>query len=111
MKLNQTKQCKTCPWKVSTTVADIPNYIRDKHENLITTIADSTGNLSKIGQSVKIMACHKSSDGKEYECIGWLHNQLGKGNNIPLRMQMMYSNVKNIVLDGEQVASFDETFR
>ena len=58
------------------------------------------------------MACHNSSDGHEYECIGWLYNQLGSGNHIPLRMQMIYcSNVKEIEVDGEQVASFGETFK
>lgn len=35
------------------TVADIPNYSIDRHEKLIDTIADETGNLSKIGQPIK----------------------------------------------------------
>ena len=70
MKLNHTKQCKTCPWKLSATVADIPNYTRDRHENLANTIADETGNLSQINQPLRIMACHHSIDGNEYECIG-----------------------------------------
>ena len=111
MKLNQTKQCKTCPWKKSATVADIPNYDVDRHENLIDTIADETGNVSGIGQPITIMACHHSSDGNEYECIGWLYNQLKSGNHIPLRMQMTFcSNVSEIEVDGEQKESFDETF-
>lgn len=111
MKLNHTKQCKTCPWKMSATIADIPNYDVDRHQKLIDTIADETGNLSKIGCPMKIMACHHSSNGHEYECIGWLHNQLGNGNHIPLRMQMMYcSSVKEIELDGEQKDTFQDTF-
>ncbi|AGZ61812.1 MAG: hypothetical protein AV945_gp05 [Phormidium phage MIS-PhV1B] len=110
MKLNQTKQCATCPWKKSTTVAEIPNYTRDRHEKLANTIADETGNLSKIGCPIKMMACHHSSDGHEYECIGWLYNQLGSGNHIPLRMIYCF-NVKEIEVDDEQVASFDETFK
>ena len=111
MKLLQTKQCKTCPWKLSTTVVDIPHYDRTRHENLIDTIADETGNLSGINSPIKIMACHHSIDGKEYECIGWLYNQLGSGNHIPLRMEMMLcSNANKIEVDGEQKDTFDETF-
>jgi hypothetical protein len=109
MKLLQTKQCKTCPWKKSAKVADIPNYSRDRHCNLINTIAHP-GDISKINQPLKVMACHHSSENKEYECIGWLYNQLGSG-NIILRMQMMRcSNVKEIDIDGEQKNTFDETF-
>jgi len=70
MKLTQTKQCKTCPWKANSTVADIPNYSIDRHKNLINTIADDTGNLSKINEPLKIMACHYSTDNKESACIG-----------------------------------------
>ncbi len=112
MKLKQTKQCKTCPWKLSATVADIPNYTRDRHENLANTIADETGNLSEINQPLRIMACHHSRDGNEYECVGWLYNQLRNGNHIPLRIQMMRcSNVSQIEVDGEQKNTFAETFR
>ncbi len=111
MKLKQTKQCKTCPWKLSATVADIPNYDRQQHKNLANTIADETGNLSGINSPLRIMACHHSRDGNEYECIGWLHNQLGRGNNIPLRLQMTRcSNSSQIEVDGEQKDTFDETF-
>ena len=111
MKLKQTKQCKTCPWKLSTTVADIPNYSVENHESLRATIADETGNLDKIQckkLKLGVMTCHKSI---KSPCVGWLDNQLSTGNNIPLRIQMMYySNAKEIEVDGEQKNSFDETF-
>ena len=96
MKLNQTKQCKTCPWKADTTVTDIPNYSLDRHLNLASTIADLSGNLPTINEPLKVMACHNSSEGKEYECIGWLNNQLGAG-NIPLLLKMRHcSNTSEI---------------
>ena len=109
MKLKQTEQCKTCPWKLSTTVADIPNYSIETHEDLRDTIADETGNVNQIqDKAVNVMTCHKSIKSM---CVGWLHNQLGKGGNIPLRMQMMfYSNVREIEIDGEQKDTFEETF-
>lgn len=111
MKLNQTKQCKTCPWKLGTTVADIPNYQIDKHEGLISTIA-IPGDVSQINKPITNMACHHSADGDERECIGWLHNQLCNGNNIPLRMRMMLcENANEIEIDGEQKNSFSDTFQ
>ena len=56
------------------------------------------------------MACHESPVGEESHCVGWLINQLGPGNNIPLRMDMMKcENVKDIQLVGEQHSSFSET--
>ena len=111
MKLTQTKQCRTCPWRKRSRVADIPNYQRSLHESLISTIANSDGNISKINEPVRIMACHYSKDGAELECIGWLMNQLGAGNNIPLRIRMMgCSNTSEIKLDGAQKETFEETF-
>ncbi|MCC3459774.1 MAG: hypothetical protein EAZ73_09000 [Oscillatoriales cyanobacterium] len=112
MKLNQTKQCKTCPWKISTTVTDIPNYSLEQHINLSNTIADDTGNLCGINRPLVVMGCHHSTVGKEYECIGWLHNQLGNGNNIPLRLRMMCcENANEIEIDGKQKHSFSDTFQ
>ena len=112
MELTHIQQCKTCPWKKSSKVADIPNYNCSLHKSLIDTIADDEGNLSKIGQQIKIMACHYSKDGAEKECVGWLNNQLGAGNNIPLRMRMMHcSNITDIKLDGLQKETFEETFQ
>ena len=110
MKLSQTKQCKTCPWKVSASVDDIPNYSPETHNALWDTIADKTGNANQISrETVVVMTCHKSI---KSECIGWLHNQLGKGNNIPLRLQMKFcENVNLIEIDGRQKENFEETFK
>ena len=106
--LTQTKQCKNCPWKKSVTVADIPNYCVKTHEALRETIADETGNVSQIQcKNITVMTCHKSI---RSPCVGWLHNQLGRGSNVPLRIQMMsYSNAKEIEVDGKQKDTFDET--
>ena len=116
MKLKQTKQCKTYPWKLSTTVADIPNYCLETHKALRDTIADATGNVRDIQcKNITVMTCHKSIRSlrarSASSCVGWLHNQLGKGSNVPLRIHMMYySNAKEIEIDGEQKNNFDETF-
>ena len=105
-KLGHPKQCATCPWKKSTTVENIPKYEVEKHQELSETIADMNALLS----TTKNMACHYD-EGEGRYCIGWLSNQLGPGNNIPLRMRFMQcENVNEIQLDGEQVSSFEETF-
>lgn len=56
------------------------------------------------------MACHESPIGKEQYCIGWLYNQLGEGNNIPLRIQMRNcENLKDMHIVGEQHSRFEDT--
>lgn len=103
------QQCKTCPWKKGNKCENIPNYDRSLHEKLIDTIADEDSLLAISQPLVRVMACHYSTNGNQTECVGWLHNQLGAGNNIALRLRMLGSGVK-IILDGEQKQSFDETF-
>lgn len=104
-KLQRTKQCKNCPWKLSVNPADIPNgFDYDSHKRILE-------NAPKEGQiyveKLHIMSCHNSNDNDEMFCIGWLKNQLGSGNNIPLRIKMMnYSNVSKIKTFGKQKADF-----
>ena len=101
-RLRRTKQCEKCPWRVDVDPNDIPNgYRRDIHESLERTIAEP-GAFS-VGGTLRIMACHESPVGEEMHCVGWLVNQIGEGNNIPLRIEMMKcENAKDIQLVGEQ---------
>ena len=107
------KQCKACPWKVSTVPdRDIPNgYACDKHANLKSTIA-RPGDLRGIGRSLHVMACHESPVGDEQPCVGWLANQLGPGNNMALRMRARHDKrLSQFELDGEQHKTFGATLR
>lgn len=53
------------------------------------------------------MACHESHAA---HCLGWLANQIGAGNNIPLRIRMMdCENAGAIKLRGEQHERFEDT--
>jgi hypothetical protein len=108
MKLKRTKQCNKCPWKVSTNPYDIPNgYEVEKHENLSDTIARDTQILIR---ELRVMQCHEATTDKSEHCIGWLHNQLGIGNNIPLRISMMQcENIREIETEGEQHQRFEDT--
>jgi len=106
MKLERTKQCKTCPFKKGNDPFDIPNYDEELHEGLKSTIATDLS----FGDSLKIMACHYSKIGNETPCVGWLVNQLGAGNNIGLRLKMMScENADEIEVFGEQHEKFEDT--
>ena len=105
-KLKRTKQCAKCPWRKDVDPHDIPNgYCEVKHAALIKTIA-TPGHLGK-GESLPVMACHETADS---HCIGWLSQQAGPGNNIPLRIQLMScENASKVKLVGEQHDRFEDT--
>jgi len=109
MKLKRTKQCAKCPWRKDVNPHDIPNgYSVEKHKALKRTIADQDNPLSTVtGGKSKVMACHETDDA---HCVGWLMNQLGPGNNIGLRIQMIRcENIKEVRLIGEQHERFEDT--
>ena len=103
--LKQTKQCKTCPWIVGNDPFDIKNYDPALHKGLECTISrDATLHPTNA------MACHCSKEGEEFECLGWLMNQLGPGNNIALRIKFLHcDNIKDVELIGEQHKRFEDT--
>jgi hypothetical protein len=108
MKLIRTIQCDKCPWKVTTNPFDIPDgYCPAKHANLKSTISDGQFRLSN---TINCMACHHSNGNDEMYCVGWLHNQLGVGNNIGLRIQMLKcENIRDLKIVGEQHRYFEDT--
>lgn len=104
------KQCSKCPWRVDVDPHDIPHgYCEVKHRNLKKTIAVQ-GDISSLGSELPVMACHEFPDGREQPCVGWLHNQLGPGNNIALRLRAMRdSSLYKYELVGEQHETFEDT--
>ena len=106
--LGREKQCEKCPWKTSTDPHDIPHgYSEEAHCALEGTIA-RPGEFN-IGGSLRVMACHESPVGKETECLGWLFNQLGSGNNIGLRILMSGYDLSRVELIGDQHETFEDT--
>mgnify|MGYP006445243991 FL=1 len=106
-KTNERRQCAKCPWKVSTDPHTIPNgYTEEAHSALESTIAEGFGSLRS---APKMMACHESPVGAEEPCVGWLVHQLGPGNNFGLRMQALGGRFGDLVVDGEQHETFEET--
>lgn len=107
MEIIRTKQCGNCPWKKDSNLDKIPEYDRLKHLDLATTIAEP----GSLDSSFDTMGCHESFEGDEL-CVGWLVNQIGVGNNIPLRIRMMQcSNAKDLEVFGEQFQTFEEMLR
>lgn len=100
------KQCKACPWKVSTVPErDIPGgYCAKKHRSLKSTIAEGYDGMPLVQ-----MACHEFPIGKEQVCVGWLANQLGPGNNIGLRLRAAHGLIPPFLLDGAQHETFEDT--
>ncbi len=108
-KLKRVRQCQKCPWKVGVDPNDIPNgYTRENHEALACTIAEPAS-LSR-SSVMRVMSCHEHDTEEQVHCVGWLHHQLGRGNNIALRMHMLScENVGALRVDGEQHQSFEDT--
>lgn len=100
-------QCKACPWRKDVDPhRDIPGgYCATKHRNLRETIADGPS----LGRELKVMACHESKPGREFACVGWVANQLGPGNNIAVRLQVMAGRIPPPRLVGEQHERFEDT--
>ena len=101
-------QCKTCPWKVSTVPErDIPNgYCVELHESLRDTIQSG---LESLFCGEMAMSCHYSKPGEDFACAGWLHNQLGPGNNIAVRLAIATGQLPVPEVDGDQHETFDAT--
>lgn len=106
-KLKRVNQCAKCPWRVDVDPFEIPNgYSVDLHRELASTIAEP-GSLRSTGRA---FACHEHDPHEGVHCVGWLVNQLGEGNNLPLRIQMMScENGRAIRVHGEQHRTFADT--
>jgi len=103
------KQCEKCPWRVDVDPNDIPNgYSRELHAALEDTIA-TLGVLDTPG-GLRMMACHDTPEGREQACVGWMMNQLGPGNNIPLRVHVIHNrDLADVETVGDQHATFEDT--
>lgn len=103
-------QCKSCPWKVGCIPdEEIPGYDRELHEKLTRTIASGIESIPR--DRIHIMACHYSKTGAEHACAGWLHNQLGPGNNIGVRIMVSRGAFPVPEVDGEQHECFEDTIQ
>ena len=106
------RQCKACPWKVSTVPErDIPGgYCVEKHKGLAATVADPANPKQLLSRKIKVMACHESDPERPFACVGWLANQLGRGNNLALRLMVLSDpSMADFELDGPQHETIEDT--
>lgn len=114
MKRTDIHQCKSCPWRVSCVPErDIPNYDRDLAKGLRNTLVSGEDSLRPVlaGDTMRIMACHYSEPGDEFPCAGWLHHQIGRGNNIGARIMVMTGRMPMPHVTGEQHERYEDTLR
>lgn len=80
---------------------DIPGqYSAEKHARLIQC---QSGGVEGLRDPIRAMACHESSPGREYPCVGWLVNQLGPGNNLALRLRAITTGeYRDLQVEGDQ---------
>lgn len=64
------KPCTSCPWRVDQDATDIPNFDIELAEGLADCCPDKRGMGPDFGASM--FACHKSKDGAEIACAGWM---------------------------------------
>lgn len=108
MEIKNNIQCKHCPWKVSADLTKIPNYNRQQHLDLEPCIAKDCTDFTNR----PVMSCHNSKECCPEPCIGYLVNQLGIGNNIPLRLKVRnWDGIESIKTVGKQLETFEETLR
>jgi Family of unknown function (DUF6283) len=106
------RQCAVCPWKTTTNPFDIPGYDPAKHYTLKETIAQGDAIEQMTNPDpLRQMACHLTT-GKRVSlpCVGWLHHQLGEGNNIRLRIAVSDGDIDaDYELVGDQHSTFEDT--
>lgn len=110
--MKKVAQCKSCPWRVDCVPErDIPNgYSVELHENLRGTCTSGLVSITSLLDGVqRIMACHYSEPGQEFPCAGWLHNQLGPGNNIAVRLGVATGRLPVPEVVGDQHERFEDT--
>lgn len=79
------KQCKRCPWKVSTG-KNIPNGFAEDARERLQRMTAVPGSLER---TERMMQCHETPNEEPLPCVGWLVHQLGSGNNLRLRMAVI----------------------
>lgn len=64
------KPCGSCPWRQDQDARDIPGFDLQKAEGLRACCPDERGFGPDFGAAM--FACHKSREGEEFPCAGWL---------------------------------------
>lgn len=94
-------QCKTCPWRVEVKPSrDVPNYDPGIYARMRETLREGVTALTE--RTRKIMECHNGKRGANRPCAGWLHHQIGVGNNLGVRLSVSMERLPMPKVLGEQ---------
>lgn len=74
--------CEECPWRLDQPVG---RFTPERYEVLRDTCRDPDGGNAGFG--APLFACHKTPDGRETACAGWL--AVEGWNNVPVRMAVL----------------------
>lgn len=99
--MKMVKQCESCPWRVDVKPSrDVPNFgpgIYDRMQASLRTGLESMAEKTRL-----VMECHNGKRGANRPCAGWLHHQIGVGNNLGVRLAVMTGRSPVPKIDGEQ---------
>ena len=100
------KQCKTCPWRVAVKPSrDVPDYDPGIYERMQSTLRSG---IDAMFERVRVvMECHNGKRGAKRACAGWLHHQIGIGNNLGVRLSVMTGRLPVPKVSGPQHETFD----
>lgn len=104
--MKEVRQCGSCPWRAAVVPArDVPDYapgIYARMKASLRTGIESAGEETRI-----VMECHNGKRGANRACAGWMHHQLGVGNNIGVRLRVMAGHLPAPKIDGAQHEDLD----
>jgi hypothetical protein len=92
--------CRTCPWRVEQHADEIPGFVLDLAEGLVSTTSDQLG--------APVFACHQSKNGREVVCTGWLWRY--GWNSIAVRLAMLRREMTPDDLEPDPTIELHETY-
>lgn len=95
------RPCAECPWSRLTAPGQFP---AERYEALRNTTGEIDGPTLPLGSPM--FACHKSSEGKEIACAGWLV-ALGAATNLTARVNIAQGSMEMPVPDESWPPLFD----
>jgi hypothetical protein len=99
------RQCVSCPWRVEVIPArDVPDYDPGIYARMRATLRSGLGSMQ--GTRI-VMECHNGKR-QDRACAGWLHHQIGVGNNLGVRIAVACGRLPAPKVIGEQHETLDD---
>lgn len=79
---------------------DVPDYDPGIYDRMRASLR--TGIETVTAATHLIMECHNGKRGANRPCAGWLHHQIGIGNNLGMRLKVMTGRLPVPKISGDQ---------